>query len=385
MKNYLLGTFSLISSVVYSQTGTNTSLTFNSGGTTRNYTIYVPLKYDGLTPVPLVFNIHGFLGSDTQQEQYGDFRTIADTENFIVVHPKALGSSPSWNVFGTLASGAADRLFIMSLLDSVMAHYNINQKRVYSTGYSQGGFMSQDLACQYSTRFAAIASVCGGMVQSHYSACNPQHPTPFMEIHGTSDQIISYTGTGGLQNCMPVDTIVKYWYKYDACNTTPVVTSLPNINAADNCTVTHYVYAGANSDSRVELYKVISGGHQWPATGPTGGATGTGNRNADFSASKEIWRFFNEHTLSTGIENYETDNNTILIYPNPSNGIFIIELKNIQNADFVIYNILGEVVYSEKNLNQISTIHIGNVPAGVYFYQVNNQTGLIKTGKLIME
>ncbi len=386
MKKYLfiLTTITCSYSFSYSQTGVSTSTSIISGGISRFYTLYVPAMYDGTTPVPLVFNIHGYSGSDTQQEQYGDFRQIADTANFIIVHPKALGIIPSWDVFGSVASGAADKLFLMSLLDSIKAHYNINSARVYSTGYSEGGFMSQDLACLYSTYFAAVASVCGGMVQSHYTACDPQHPTPFMEIHGTLDGIISYTGTGGVQTCLPTDTIVKYWVNFDACNTPATLTNLPNINLTDNCTVEHYVYTSGNVDGTVELYKVIGGGHHWPSEVITGGLTGTGFRNMDFSASKEIWRFFNQHVLSTGIEQKESQKNSFLIYPNPSNGIFTFELKNNQNADITVFNVLGEIIFRKKNLTNSTIINLGQVHSGVYFYRAETMKGIIQSGKVIV-
>lgn len=389
MKKYLLIISILISSALYSQTGITTSATIISDGTTRNYSIYVPAMYNGSVPVPLVFNIHGYAGSDTQQEQYADFRQIADTANFIMVLPLALGVIPSWDVFGTIASGAADKNFLMSLLDTIKAHYNINSARVYSTGYSEGGFMSQDLACLYSQHFAAVASVCGGMVQAHYAACNPQHPTPFMEIHGTLDNIISYYGTGGVQTCLPTDTVVKYWVNFDACNTPGTLYNLPDINITDGSTVEHYVYTSSNINGTVELYKVINGGHQWPSEVITGGLTGTGFRNMDFSASKEIWRFFSQHVLITGIENYEAKNNSFFIYPNPSNGVFTIQMDNgnlsSDNYQLSIYNALGEIILKEKLLNNSKNIDLRDVPEGIYFYQATYKSEIIKSGKLIIQ
>ena len=387
MKIHLLLTALLFALVVRAQTptGISTTSTIISGGISRTYTIYVPAVYSGTIAVPLVFNIHGFSGNDTQQEQYGDFRAIADTANFIVVHPKALGTVPSWEVFGDSTSGAADKIFLMNLLDSLEATYNIDPTRVYSTGYSEGGFMSQDLACQFSTHFAAVASVCGGMVQSHFNSCNPKHPTPFMEIHGTTDPIITYIGIGGAQTCLPTDTVIKYWVNFNNCNTPATLTNLPDINILDLCTVEHYVYTSANPEGTVELYKIINGGHQWPSEVLTGGLIGVGNRNMDFNASTEIWRFFSQHRLVTGVENYEIKNDDFVIYPNPSNGKFKIERKNNKTISIMIYNALGALILKENISSFSSDVNLENRPSGIYFYQAIEKNNVIKSGKLIVQ
>ena len=387
MKITLLGIALLLTLAIHAQTptGISTSTSIISGGVSRIYTIYIPAMYNGSIAVPLVFNIHGFSGSDIQQEQFGDFRMIADTANFIVVHPKALGTVTSWGVFGDSASGAADKTFLMNLLDSIEAQYNIDPSRVYSTGYSQGGFMSQDLACQFSNYFAAIASVSGGMVQSHYNVCNPQHPTPFMEIHGTADPVITYSGIGGGQPCVPTDSTVNYWVNFNGCFTPAVQTNLPDINTLDLCTVEHYVYTSNNLDGTVELYKVINGGHNWPSDVITGGLLGAGNRNMDFNASKEIWRFFNQHRLSTGLGNVEPQKSSFKVYPNPSRGSFTVTSQNSQNLSITIYNVVGKVISKEMISNLSTLINLEDEPAGIYFYQILKRSGSIECGKLIIE
>lgn len=53
--------------------------------------------------------------------------------------------------------------------------YSIDADRIFSTGMSNGGFMSYHLAC-VSNRFAAIASVTGSMTlltQAHVKMLNP--------------------------------------------------------------------------------------------------------------------------------------------------------------------------------------------------------------------
>ena len=103
---------------VYAQTTTSGSYVFD--GQSREYRVYIPAAYDGSTPVPLVFNLHGYGSNNVEQEQYGDFRAIADTANFIIVHPMGLTDlfgSTHWNAFGT--SDVDDVGFLSSLIDTI--------------------------------------------------------------------------------------------------------------------------------------------------------------------------------------------------------------------------------------------------------------------------
>jgi polyhydroxybutyrate depolymerase len=96
-KNYLLILALYASSHSVAQITITDSIL--SGGVYRTYVLYVPAIYNSANPVPLVFNLHGGTGDGNQQMQFGDFRPIADTANFIVVQPTALGgSAPYWRV-----------------------------------------------------------------------------------------------------------------------------------------------------------------------------------------------------------------------------------------------------------------------------------------------
>ncbi|MCB0695256.1 MAG: hypothetical protein KDC19_13535, partial [Saprospiraceae bacterium] len=65
-------------------------------GQEREYILYVPAAYTGMDAVPLVLNFHGYGSNAFEQMWYGDFRAIADTANFLIVHP-----------LGTLYNGTA--------------------------------------------------------------------------------------------------------------------------------------------------------------------------------------------------------------------------------------------------------------------------------------
>lgn len=363
-------------------------------GLTRNYRLYVPAIYNSSFPVPLLLNLHGYGSNNQQQESYGDFRPIADTANFIIVHPNGtLDGSGSlyWNSFG--GSTVDDVGFLSALIDTVMTAYNIDENSIYSTGMSNGGFMSYDLACSLSNRIAAIASVTGSMIPSHKNACSPVHPIPVMEIHGTADGTVPYSGSASF---IHIDSLVKFWAQNNSCSLAPVVTTLPNTNTSDGCTAEHHVFNGGNLGSTVELYKIIGGGHSWP------GATFNINvTNMDFKASVEIWRFFRKYKLNvlTGLSSVPESSLSFSIYPNPNNGKFKLQLTidnpeksgsslrfdmQLTKGKIEIYNILGEIVYQSQYsiLNTQYSIDLSAYPNGIYFI-VLSQNNKIRCEKII--
>lgn len=270
---------------IFSQETLNETLVHD--GITRDYTIHIPPGYDAENPVPLVFSLHGYTSNNAFHMLYTGFNNIADTATFIIVYPQgtltAEGAS-HWNVGGFTAGSTIDDVgFLDSLIDEVSSNYNINPDRVYSTGMSNGGYMSFLLACQISSKIAAIASVTGSMTPSTYYECNPAHPTPVLQIHGTSDGTVPYEGGAGWSQSIP--DVLDYWINYNNCDTDPIVTPFEDIEPNDGSTAEHYLWNTGDNGVTTEHIKVIGGGHDWPGIG-------LGYGNMDISASIEVWKFF---------------------------------------------------------------------------------------------
>ena len=284
----------------------------NHGGITRDYILYVPPSYSAVTEVPLVFNFHGYTSNATEQMYYGDFRTIADTEGFIIVHPEGTLNNSGvthWNV-GWGGSTVNDINFTSTLIDSIASEYSINLDRVYSTGMSNGGFMSYQLACELSDRIAAIASVTGSMNLGWFNSCNPSHPMPVMGIHGTLDPTVSYNASIFTES---IPNIMDFWVNFNNCNNTAIVTNIPNANTADGCTAEHQIWENGSNGVAVEHYKIIDGEHSWPGALFPNGVT-----NQDINAAEKIWEFFNKYDINglilpTNIKNITTEKSAKLI------------------------------------------------------------------------
>jgi hypothetical protein len=82
-----------------------------------------------------------------------------------------------------------------------------------------------------------------------------------------------------------------------------------------------------------------------------------------------------------GIANVNGNNAAISVYPNPNNGLFILEVRDMGlSTQFVVVNVLGEVVLSEPVTQEKTQINIADLKSGIYFVEVyqNNTRQVIK-------
>jgi polyhydroxybutyrate depolymerase len=347
----------------------------------RDYILYIPASYSGEEPVPLIFNFHGYGSNAEEQMWYGDFRAIADTAGFVIVHPEGtlFEGFTHWNVGGwTVGSPADDVGFTSALIDSLSTAYNIDPLRVYATGMSNGGYMSFLLACQLGERIAAIASVTGAMTPETYNECGPQHPTPILQAHGTTDSVVPYNGTIWSES---IDDVIQYWVDYNNCNIIPTIIPLPDIDPDDGSTVEHIIYDDGDNGVVVEHFRVIGGGHTWP-----GSAFGGPGTNYDIDASVEIWTFFSRYDINGSIdtegvitvaEELPAGFELVQNHPNPFNPSTTIEyrLATPGQVSLSVYNIKGQLVdviqsgYHPAGKYSVEWAPV-DLPGGVYFVEM---------------
>jgi polyhydroxybutyrate depolymerase len=266
---------------------------FTHKGLDRYY--YIQLAHpeaEGLSSV--LFNLHGYGSNALEQMYYTNFNNLANTKenNFILIHPQgaplntALTSSSShWNSGGwTIGSTVDDVDFIDTIIALVSQKYDLNQNRIYSTGMSNGGFMSYHLACNLSSKIAAVASVTGSMSSETYESCNPDHPTSILQVHGSIDVTVPFQGNSAL-GMRSVNDVMDYWKLYNACDVDPtsIIIDYFDIEIA----VQHDTYSNCLNDVHVELYKIEGMGHTWPYKGRYG-----------ISATEIIWEFINTYDIN---------------------------------------------------------------------------------------
>lgn len=342
------------------------------GGIQRDYILYVPANYTGSEAVPLLFNFHGYTSNATQQMWYGDFRPIADTAGFIIVHPEGTldaNSNMHFNV-GWGGSSVDDLGFTNALLDTLSANYTIDQTRIYSTGMSNGGFMSFLLACELSDRIAAIGSVTGSIFPQTLASCNPSHPVPVLQIHGTSDGTVPYTGGAGWSSS--IASLLSTWANLINADALPTTTPMPNISTTDGTSVERISYLNGDNCAELIHYKITGGSHSW-----AGSAFNIAGTNYDINASIEVWKFVSQYNINGKIDCAtnsidDADQSTLAIYPNPASSTFSIDgLK--QESRFELLSILGERVLSGKVSAASNMIAVSELSKGVYFLKIEGK------------
>ena len=272
----------------------NISTTFDN--LSRSYQIYVPASYSNTEPIPIVFNLHG--GASTAigyLNSIGDMRPIADTANFIIIYPQATTDSsgnPTWHLGGenSKSTSVNDVGFVSHIIDEVSSIYSVDLERVYVTGFSNGGYLAYEIACLLSNRIAGIGSVAGHMFIDTYNYCDPSHPTPLINIHGTED---FYDGIAGYY--LDQNLSNRYWTEYNNTDHDPVITYIENTNTQDGSTVE--LHSWLNGDNGISLvhYKVIGGGHSYPNLNPS---SSKGYENGDIDSNSEIWNFLSRYDIN---------------------------------------------------------------------------------------
>tara|TARA_B100000925_G_scaffold16957_1_gene11768 strand:- start:1343 stop:2335 length:993 start_codon:yes stop_codon:yes gene_type:complete len=255
----------------------------------REFYIYIPDDIDTTnSQVPLLFSLHGYTSRAIWNLGYTGFQSIAETEKFIVIYPQgtilASTGETHWNVGGwTVGSTTDDVDYLSSLIDWAYSEYKIDRNRVYSTGMSNGGFMSYHLACNLSYKIAAVASVTGSMTPQTYNSCSPTHPTAILQIHGTADGVVPYYGNS-ISRAIP--TVMDYWEEYNDCEQ-EIINIIDDVNG-DGDGGYLYSYNQCLSDVNLRLYLMTNMGHEWP----------TNNGQNDIIAANEIWYFLKKYDLN---------------------------------------------------------------------------------------
>ena len=239
----------------------NEMMEIDVNGSTYRYRLTVPTNMpDG--PMPLILAFNGGGGNAYPFPQEGKFHQLAQTEGFIIAHPRSKlqpGNEGEW-ILNTGAISNKDINFVEAVIDDISSNYYVDAKRVYATGYSLGSMFSYEMACQLGSRFAAIASYAGTMpVQP--ASCDPQDRAAIMHIHGVEDPIIAYNNTWDWKEwdlvgtMMDIPSLILYWKDKYNCQTLDVDEVGAN---------RHVVYSECDDNLRVEHHRLGDVDHEWP-------------------------------------------------------------------------------------------------------------------------
>jgi len=148
-------------------------------------------------PAPLLVALHGYGSSGEALARY--FR-LDELDGFIVVAPdgtRDVHGNRFWNateaccnLFGATVDDVA---YLTAVLDDVQATHNVDSRRIYVAGHSNGGFMANRLACELAPRIAAIVDVAGAGWYDP-ARCRPDGAVAVLHVHGDGDAIIRPAG-----------------------------------------------------------------------------------------------------------------------------------------------------------------------------------------------
>jgi polyhydroxybutyrate depolymerase len=228
------------------------------GETTRSYLLDVPDSIATHKPVALVFDFHGFQHSAEGVWRVSRFKDLSPTERFITAYPDGLPvhllerDGAGWEIFKI--DGNRDLAFVKQMLDHLERTYCIDLNRIYATGFSNGAFLSNLLACSMADTFAAVAPVSGGRLSV---PCTASRYVPVIAHHGRNDPLIAVTQAREMRDA---------WVEKNACH---------GKADGEGCET----YRGCRDGAEV-IYCEDDGAHSWPP-----------------AATKRIWEFFKAHPM----------------------------------------------------------------------------------------
>lgn len=165
----------------------------DAGGERRSYVLWYGEEVDPEVPPPVIFAWHGFGGGPFD----AGFAIEVESRwrDAIVVAPQGLdrtlpGFPEALPGFQTRRGEQDDRdIALFDAIESELALEGcLDERQVYSTGFSNGGFMTNVIACHRGNRLAAAAP--GGAGGPFDTDC--REPVPMFIFHGLRDSTVPY-------------------------------------------------------------------------------------------------------------------------------------------------------------------------------------------------
>ena len=246
--------------------------------------LYVPNTVQARPAI--VVAVHYCTGSGPAFYSGSEFASLADRYGFIVIYPSATRSGSCFDVSSPQAlshNGGSDPVGIMSMVSYVLSHNNADASRVFVTGASSGGMMTNVLLGDYPDVFKAgaafmgvpfgcFATTDGSMWNSTCSGGNlnktPQQwgdqvraaypgytgARPRMQVwHGTTDTTLAYPN---------FNEEIEQWTNVLGVSQTPVFTDHPTSSSW-----TRTRYGGTGTMPPVEAISISGVGHSLPLSG----------------------------------------------------------------------------------------------------------------------
>ena len=275
-----------------------------AGGGERKFRLFIPLSYEMSEPAPLILAFHGKGQNASAMEAQTQFSSPEFNNDALIAYPQGINRQWSGDPEAPPTSEVSDIAFTNDLLDYIELHYCIDISRVYAAGFSNGGGLTDLLACntKVSARLAAAAIASGAFYKDSalkeplFSHCIPSHVLPIMEFHGSKDPVEHYDGkTTPDGESYALREWAEEWAIRNGCQKGEQNKTVKLFNGK----VEKSTWSCGPNEAVVVHYYIHGFGHGWPSTvplendyqryGPT-----------YFNATPIMIDFFKKHTLMPG-------------------------------------------------------------------------------------
>ncbi|KJK44475.1 esterase [Lentzea aerocolonigenes] len=252
----------------------------NPGGMRMH--VYVP---DARPAQPaIVVAMHGCGGSGPGFYSGSEFASLANRYGFIVIYPSAQQQAgfgkcfDTWSDAAKRRGGGSDPVSIVSMVTYAQQRYGGDRNRVFATGSSSGGMMTQHMLALYPDVFKAGAAFMGVPFNCFANAADfpppgskctngsmnrtpqqwgdavrqayPAYPGPRPRVqlwHGTADTLVPYS---------LLQESIEQWTNVFGLSQTPTSTDTPRAN-----------WNRRRYSDKVEAYSIQGAGHSLPSAG----------------------------------------------------------------------------------------------------------------------
>ncbi len=190
------------------------------------------------------------------------------------------------------------------------------------------------------------------------SAPSNRHETMFMKKSRPSPPAFNLTW-----NDYCGFPVTKYYIWRDKNNTNSW-TKIDSVNFGTN------VYVDANAPTDSANYRI-------EAEIPQACTITIKNPTSQAATIKSTKSNTSDRVMGTGINEYNKDPFSVLVYPNPSSGKFAVAVGSGSQYSLQIYNLYGELVYTSTINHQTSSISLRDISSGVYHLQVSTKEGVV--------
>lgn len=254
--------FTIIISILTISMVTNaqTRKTITSEGQKREYLQYAPSDLGSKRP--LIISCHGMNQSAKYQwDALKDAKTLADKEKFVIVLPEGINNG--WDI-----SGDRDINLIKDLIAQMKKDFDIDENRVYLSGFSMGGMLTYHAMNKIPNVIAAFAPISGYPMRGF--TYTGKRAIPVIHHHGTGDDVCVYSNVQ-----RNIDELVKK----NKCSSTPTITK----NYGGYSHITRKEWGGGTDGVKVVLMELANKGH-WIS-------------NDGLNTIDEIWKFCKNYSL----------------------------------------------------------------------------------------